>query len=539
MMATPRPSPAYLSANAIALCFADGECLFDDLTFGVADERIGLVGSNGSGKSTLLAVLAGVVTPTAGRIHATTPIAYLAQRTVEDEDATVARVMGVDAVLAAIERSVRGVATVDDLALIGDDWQLPDRTAAALAMVGLGHLSLERPVQSLSGGEQTCVRLAALLLNEPRLLLLDEPTNHLDRKNRAAVHDLVARWPHGLIVASHDRELLERVDRILELSAGSVRSYGGNYSAYIDLRERERLAAEAERDSAAAELSRTRKKLAAVKQRKAKSDALGKRERDTGSQPPLVLNAARERSEHTGARLQQLASRRAGQARDRLNAAQERIDERAPLKLALPPTGLHATALVLSARELSVSFPAHTAPLFTVSFDIRGAERVAVVGRNGSGKSTLLRVLSGDSVPTSGAIYHGIALQRFAMLDQHSDRMGEKVTVLESFMTGDPLTNEGAARQRLAQFHFFGDSVYRPLSTLSGGERVRATLARVLGGATPPQCLLLDEPTNHLDLESVQQLETALREYDGAIVVASHDERFLDALGVVRRVSLD
>lgn len=538
-MATSRASTAHLTANGISLRFADGERLFEELTFGVGDERIGLVGSNGSGKSTLLAVLAGAVAPTTGRVHATTPVAYLAQRAEESDDATVARMMGVDVVLAAIARSAQGRATVDDLLLIGDDWLLPDRTSAALASVGLGHLSLERSARSLSGGEQTCVRLAALLLDDPRLLLLDEPTNHLDRKNRAAVHELVAAWPHGLIVASHDRELLERVDRIFELSGGSVRSYGGNYSAFLEQREREQLAAEAERDSAAAELSRTRKKLAEVKQRKAKTDALGRRERDTGSQPPLVLNAARERSEHTGARLQQLATRRAGQAHDRLNAAKERIDERTPLKIVLPPTGLHATALVLSARALSVTLPRQTAPLFTVSFDVRGAQRVAVVGRNGSGKSTLLRVLTGEREPTSGALYHGIAIDRFAMLDQHADRMGGELSVLQAFTLSHPLIPEGSARQLLAQFHFFGDAVYRKLSAVSGGERVRATLARVLGGNTPPQCLLLDEPTNHLDLDSVQQLETALRDYDGAIVVVSHDERFLDALGVETRMSLD
>ena len=533
-----RTSQPHLVGDGIGLRLPDGRRLFESLTIGVLDERIGIVGPNGSGKSTLLHVLAGVRMPSEGRVQRNAPVGYLPQRQPRHDHHTVAALLGVADVLAAIHRTLDGRGTVHDLELIGDDWALPERIVAALAEVGLARIPLERPMSAVSGGEATRLALAARLLGNPRVLLLDEPTNDLDAESRAAVYALVERWPHGLVVAAHDRALLNRMDRILELSSGTTRWYGGGYEAYHEQVLAERRAAVAERDHAAAELRRTRREVQAVRERKAQSDAKGRKSRGTGSQPSLVLNAARERSQHTGARLQETATRLADAAQERLAEARARLDSREPLRIALPSTGLPAGTTVVSLQDVAVGPAGAPALLHHVNLDIVGPARVAVVGPNGSGKTTLLWLLAGRGVASSGTVRRGVPLERVAFLDQHAAVLDGHDTVLDAFTARHPHLDTTATRDALAQFHFRADAVHQRVETLSGGERMRAALACVLAGDEPPRCLVLDEPTNHLDLDSIEQLEAAIRGYDGALVVASHDAAFLDAIGVTERLEL-
>jgi ATPase subunit of ABC transporter with duplicated ATPase domains len=533
-----RPVRSHLVADVISLRLPDGRSLFSSLTIGVANERIGLVGPNGSGKSSLLEVLAGIRAPGEGRVHHNAPIGYLTQRQPRHDHLTVGAMLGVAGILAAIQRAEDGVATIDDVALIGDHWTLPERLRVALAEVGLAHLPLDRPMSGVSGGEATRLALAARLLDNPRVLLLDEPTNDLDADSQMAVYALVERWPYGMVVASHDRALLNRMDRMLELSGGAARWYGGGYDAYHEQVLAERSAAQAERDHAAAMLRRTRRELQAVRERKAQSDAKGRKSRSTGSQPSLVLNAARERSQHTGARLQETAARLVDAAQQRLTVARDRADSREPLKIELPSTELPAGTTVVSLRDVSVGPPGASALLHHITVDMVGPARLAVVGANGSGKTTLLRVIAGHNTPLSGTVHRGVPLDRVAFLDQHAAVLDGYETVLDAFSARHPHLDTTATRDALAQFHFRTDAVHQRIDTLSGGERMRAALACVLAGDEPPRLLVLDEPTNHLDLDSIGQLEAAICGYDGALAVASHDATFLSAIGITALVDV-
>ncbi len=531
-----RSQRPHLVADVISLRLPDGRRLVESLTIGVANERIGIVGPNGSGKSTLLLVLAGERTPSEGRVHWNAPVAYVPQRQPRHDHVTVAALLGVADVLAAIARTLQGIGTAEDLETIGNDWALPERIRLALEDVGLSHIPLDRPMSGVSGGEATRLALAARLLGNPRVLLLDEPTNDLDSGSRAAVYAMVERWSHGMVVAAHDRALLNRMDRILELSSGSARWYGGNYDAYHEQVLSERHAAAAERDHAAAELRRTRRELQEVRERKAQSDAKGRKSRSTGSQPSLVLNAARERSQHTSARLRETATRLVDAALERLADARGRLDAREPLRIALPSTGLPAGTTVVSLRDVSAGPPGAPTLLCHVDLDIVGPARVAILGANGSGKTTLLRLLAGHGSVSSGTIHRGVPLARVAFLDQHAAVLDGHATILDAFVARHPRLDTTSTRDALAQFHFRADAVHQRVETLSGGERMRAALACVLAGDEPPRCLVLDEPTNHLDLDSIEQLETAIRAYDGALVVASHDATFLEAIGATTRI---
>jgi ATPase subunit of ABC transporter with duplicated ATPase domains len=379
-----------------------------------------------------------------------------------------------------------------------------------------------------------------LLLREPDLLVLDEPTNHLDAAARAVLHQLFAEWPRGLLVISHDRAVLAGVDRILELSTLGARLYGGGYEAYRAQRDVELAAAERDLDEARTALKRSERDVQATRERKERQDARGRKSRSDGSQPRLVLNARRERSQSTGARLAAEGARELDGQRERLHAARARVEARARLAFALPPTGLHATKRVVEVRDAAFAFPGQSDPrIRAFNLTLTGAERVAIVGENGAGKSTLLRLLAGELAPTSGEVVRGVPADRLAVLDQKISWPIPRGSLLENFQAYNPDADASHARQALATFLFRGDSALQPVATLSGGEALRGAMAAQLHAPTPPLLLLLDEPTNHLDLDSLEAVEGALRAYDGALVVVSHDAAFLQAIGITRQVERD
>lgn len=508
-------SAASLALDDVRFDLPDGRVLLRVPRLGVDRERVGLIGPNGSGKSTLLRLLAGELAPHAG--HVVRPsLVVLARPTVPHPVGT----------------------TVGD-ALGGVGSPAAQHAAhRALTALALSHLPLDRPVHDLSGGERVRLSIAAGVSAQPELLLLDEPTNDLDAAGRRAVRALVARWRHGLVIASHDRALLRGVDRIVAIERGVLREYGGGWDEYAAQRAREDEAAEREHGNAAAAAARAKRKAQDVHERQARRDAAGRRSRDTGSQPRLVLNARREQSQATGARLGEMADRAVDDAQARLRAAAQRRLERTALEVEIPASGLAAGTVVVSLDAVSVGPRPHLPLLRDVHLTVRGPERIALTGPNGSGKTTLLHLVAGHLSPQAGAVRRGVPVGRVAFLDQHARLLDAGGTVLDAFAGLHPQLAPEGARAALARFHFRATEALKPVASLSGGERMRAALACVLAGAVVPQLLVLDEPNNHLDLEHLAGLEAALRSYDGAILVSSHDEAFLEAIGVERTESV-
>jgi ATPase subunit of ABC transporter with duplicated ATPase domains len=430
-----------------------------------------------------------------------------------------------------------GESTLADLELVGDEWELPERAAAVLARFGLSHLSPDRPVGTVSGGEATRVALAGLALGRPDFLLLDEPTNHLDVASREALYAFVEGWTGGILCVSHDRALLRRMDRIVELSSLGVRVYGGDYEAYRERRAQDDAAAERERESARAALRRAESEARELRVRQARREARGKRARATADMPKILLNARKAKAQATGARVRAVIEREVEERREQLGAARSRVEERERPRFELASTGLPAGRTVLELLDVTVRFPGAERPVLDgVALRIVGPERVAVTGPNGSGKSTLLRVATGRLAPDAGSVRRP-GDGEVAFLDQEGVALDPALSVLENFRAFHPRMDATAARYALARFLFSHEAALQSVGTLSGGQRLRASLACVLGGEHPPSLLVLDEPTNHLDLEAIEAMESALREYDGALLVVSHDAEFLEAIGVERRVS--
>jgi ATPase subunit of ABC transporter with duplicated ATPase domains len=450
---------------------------------------------------------------------------------------SVASALGVREKLDALGRLTAGRGSDADLAVLDDDWDIEERVAAELSRVGLLAIGLERSLASLSGGETTRVVLASLFLRRPDLLLLDEPTNNLDRESRESLRAALAEWPRGLVVVSHDRALLRQMDRIVELTPKGPKSYGGNYDLYVAQRNAEAQAAEEQLAAAEKELRRARREAQAARERQGRRNSRGNREREKGGMPTILLNAMRQKSQQTTARLAATHDDRVAGARDALAEARERVEQSREMTLQLPPIGLPAGKLVLEVEGVCFRYPGSPRPLLD-QFTLRmiGPERVALSGPNGSGKTTLLKLIQGQLTPDAGTVRLGV--ERWRYLDQRADLLVGGLSVLENFRRHAPGPSESACRMVLGRFLFRGDTVHKPAAALSGGERLRTALACVLGAAEPPQLLLLDEPTNHLDLPSLANLEQALRRYTGALLVISHDRDFLDAVGVDRVIEL-
>jgi ATPase subunit of ABC transporter with duplicated ATPase domains len=519
---------SFVTLDSLSAATPEGNRLFDNLTLALGRERTGLVGRNGSGKSTLLRIVAGEVAPAGGIVTRAGSIGTLRQSW--PGDWRVDEVLGVREGLARLSRVLAGEGSEDDLAEA--DWTLEERVAAALAEAGLGAIALDRRVATLSGGERTRVGIARLRLDAPDLLLLDEPTNNLDAEGRAAVAALVEGWKGGVLVASHDRALLEAMDRIVELTPLGARVFGGGWSAFAEARdaERGRVAAEVERAGGALRSAEAGAQQA--RERQARRDRAGRAYAASGSAPKILLGRQKERAENSAARGSGVGERVVGEAEARLAAARAAVDVVAPLVIELPSTGLPANRRLLAFEDAGL---ARGGRIFGPwRFEIIGPERVAVTGPNGAGKTSLLRLAAGEIAPTEGTVIR--AEGRVAMLDQHVSLLADDASVLDNFRRLHGGATEREAYAACARFAFRNKDALKLAGTLSGGERLRAGLACVLGGEAMPQLLLLDEPTNHLDMESVEILEAALAGYDGALLVVSHDRAFLEAIGVEREI---
>ncbi|GAA0969845.1 ABC-F family ATP-binding cassette domain-containing protein [Nocardioides aquaticus] len=530
----PTTDPTVLAASGLGLTWPDGTPCLHDLDLVVPPGRSGLVGVNGSGKSTLLRLLAGDLTPTSGHVRAYGRVAHLRQdlaaaaggRPVVD----LLGIGGVVRALAALEAGEPDPARLSTLLeTIGDDWDVVERTAAELDRLGLDTSVLDRRADELSGGELVRVSMAGLLLGRPEVLLLDEPTNSLDREARQRVHELVATWPRTVLVVSHDRALLEHVDRVGGQRTDGVRWYGGGWSSYLEQVDAEQRAAVQAVVTARADLRRQKQDRVDAELVLARRRRVARRAEATQGLPRGVVDAKKNQAEGSAATLRGVHTDRERGARDRLEQAQDRLREDRTLRVDLPGTAVPRGREVLRCRDLVLRTGT------SVDLDLRGPERVALVGANGSGKSTLLHTLVGEIAPTAGTVEVSVPV---GLLRQGRDDLDPALSVADTVAARSPGTPVQDVRASLARFLFRGAAAGKQVAALSGGERFRAALAAVLLARPAPRLLLLDEPTNDLDLASYDALVDALQGYGGALVVASHDQPFLDAIGVDRVLDL-
>ncbi|WP_329045422.1 ATP-binding cassette domain-containing protein [Streptomyces sp. NBC_01422] len=525
-------STTHIHCSSLSFAWPDGSEVFDDLHLAVGPGRTGLIGLNGCGKSTLLRLMAGELTPTAGHVRAAGDIGYLRQDLVLDTALRVDQVLGVATARAALHAIEAGDAREEHFAAVGDDWDVEERAGAVLSQLGLSAIGLDRTVGELSGGECVLLRLAALLLARPAVLLLDEPTNNLDMYARGRLYDAVDAWTGVLVVVSHDRELLERVDRIADLRDGAVTWYGGSLSAYEQALAVEQEAAERMVRAAEADVRRQRRELSDAHVKLARRRRYGQKMWDTKREPKAVMGQRKQTAQESAGKHRVLHTERLAEAEERLDEAVEAVRDDEAIRIELPQTQVYPGGGVLMLRDLELAYGARVPG----EWDLRGPERIALIGRNGAGKTTLLRTIAGELEPVSGEAAVQVPV---GFLPQRLDVLDDTLSLVANVARVAPGTTDNGIRARLAQFLFKGGRGDLLAGTLSGGERLRATLAALLLTEPAPRLLMLDEPTNSLDLSGVHRLTSALAAYRGALIVASHDLPFLASLGITRWLLLD
>ncbi|MGA4878075.1 ABC-F family ATP-binding cassette domain-containing protein [Streptomyces lydicamycinicus] len=529
-MSATSPSAASIVCTGLCFTWPDGSPVLEDFPLAVGPGRTGLIGLNGAGKSTLLKLIAGELTPTAGSVKVAGEVGYLPQHAPLDTALRVDQALGIATARAALHAIEGGDASEEHFTAIGDDWDVEERARATLDQLGLPGIDLDRTIGEVSGGESVLLRLAALLLRRPDVLLLDEPTNNLDRAARERLYTAVAGWSGVLVVVSHDRELLERVDRIADLRDGEVHWYGGNFSAYERALAVEQEAAERMLRVAEADVQRQKRELADAHVKLARRVRYGNKMSAQKREPKIVMNERKREAQVSAGKHRIMHTERLKEARDRLDEATEAVRDDDEIRIDLPHTAVPPGRTVLTLRALQARYGVHA------NLEVRGPERIALTGHNGSGKTTLLRTVAGLIPPESGTAETHVP---YRFLPQRLEVLDPTLTVAENVARYAPDATNNRIRARLARFLFKGARADQPAGTLSGGERFRASLAALMLAEPAPQLLLLDEPTNNLDLASVRRLVTALESYEGALLVVSHDLTFLRDLGITRWLSTE
>lgn len=512
--------------------------------------RTGLIGRNGAGKSTLLRLVAGILSPTSGRIDTVGDVGYLSQALTLGQSATVASLLGIDGVLTSLRAIENGDVDVRHFDVVGDDWDIESRADEALHEIGFSAADLDRSVGEISGGEAMLVAITGLRIRRTPITLLDEPTNNLDRDTRATVTGFVDSWPGTLVVVSHDLELLEHMDATAELYSGRLDVFGGPYSLFVEHREQEQAAAVQAARSAQQTLKVEKKTRLAAETKLAQRARTAKKTQVSGGIPKILAGARANKAQASAGSMRSTLDDKVQSAQAAVDAADARVREEEHIHLTLPdpdvPRGRRLAELTDGERTII----------------IQGPERVAVIGPNGAGKSTLLQNLV-NSVASSAALPPGsprtgasggaapggtstvdratgtLTTERFGYLPQRLDGVDDARSALENVMEAAPKTAQGDIRNQLARLLIRGAAVDRPVGSLSGGERFRVSLAKLLLADPPAQLLILDEPTNNLDIASVAQLAEALDAYRGALLVVSHDLPFLRRLGIDTVVELN
>jgi ATPase subunit of ABC transporter with duplicated ATPase domains len=516
-----------ISCTSLSFTWPDGTPVFEGLDVAFGPGRTGLVGVNGSGKSTLLKLIAGELAPADGIVRVAGEVGYLPQNVTLDTGLKVDEALGIAAQRVALHAIEAGDVAEEHFETVGDDWDVEERAIATLGELGLGHIELDRTIGEVSGGESVLLRLAALLLRRPDVLLLDEPTNNLDLYARRRLYAAVASWPGVMVVVSHDRELLDLVDQIADLRSGEIAWYGGNYSAYEEALATEQEAAERMVRVAEADLKKQKRELTEAQVKLARRKRYGQKMWDQKREPKIVMGARKRAAQESAGKHRIMHEEKLAEAKERLDEAVEAVRDDDEIRVDLPYTAVPPGRTVLTLRDLELAYGARVAGVL----DLRGPERIALIGRNGAGKTTLLRTIAGELEPVSGEAKAHVP-HRF--LPQRLDVLDGELSVAENVARFAPAATNNRIRARLARFLFRGARADQKAATLSGGERFRAALAALMLAEPAPQLLMLDEPTNNLDIASVRQLTTALESYEGALIVASHDLPFLESIGITR-----
>lgn len=512
--------------------------LFSNISLAVhAKDKIALTGKNGIGKSTLLKIIAGELPASSGNINIQEKPYYIPQNFGQHNHLTVGQALNVEGKVQALHAILSGDTSAEKFSELNDDWTIEDRCKAALQHWKLEGIDLTRKMEKLSGGEKTRLFLAGILIHQPEIILLDEPSNHLDTTSRQLLYDFIRSAKSTLIVVSHDRTLLNLLDTVCELSEQKITIYGGNYDFYAAQKQAEYIALRENIHDKEKALRKAKEKERESIERQQKLDSRGKRKQENAGIAKIMMNTLRNNAEQSTAKMKEVHGEKIDGITQQLKELRNHIPGASKMKFGFDHSGLHRGKILFEAKGINHSW--NDQWLWSIDMDllISSGERIALKGANGSGKTTLINIILGKIPAKTGHLH--TAIQHAIYIDQDYSLLKNEYSIYEQaqlFNTGG--LEEHEIKIRLSRFLFGKNDWNKPCAALSGGERMRLILCCLLVSKQSPDIIILDEPTNNLDIENIEILTNAINEYEGTLLIVSHDEYFLNDINIQRTIQL-
>lgn len=515
------------------------DLLFGNINLTVnSGEKIALIGNNGSGKSTLLKIMSGLLKPLNGSVNIATKPYYIPQIFGQYNNLTIAEALGIDKKLTALHEILNGNISEENYEILNDDWTIEDRCNEVLKHWKLNDLDLSQKMETLSGGQKTKVFLAGISIHKPELILLDEPSNHLDFESRELLYDFIRSTKSTLIVVSHDRKLLNILNKVCELSKNGITVYGGNFDFYTEQKQIEQNALVQDIHSKEKALKKAREKERETIERQQKLDSRGKGKQEKSGIAKIMMNTLRNNAENSTAKLKSVHTEKIGNIREELQDLRSSVISTEQMKFGFNNSSLHKGKVLFTAENINFKYE-YSSFIWkkNLNLQILSGSRIAIKGSNGSGKTTFIKILLGNLEPQHGTVF--LKESTSVYIDQDYSLINNHLKVYEQAQQFNTFNlEEHEVKIRLNRFLFPQNTWDKPCSALSGGERMRLMLCCLSIGSESPDIIILDEPTNNLDIQNIEILTNAINDYQGTLIVISHDETFLDQIKINQTINL-
>lgn len=528
-----------LTIQHLSYIHLNKDLLFSTVNLTVnSHEKIALIGNNGAGKSTLLKIIVNELQPSGGQITVDSEPYYIPQLFGQYDHLTIAQALRVDGKLHALKKILAGSISEENFTLLNDDWTIEERCNEALTAWNLTGLDLSQKMETLSGGQKMKVFLAGIFVHQPELILLDEPTNHLDAPGRQLLYDFIRSSKHTFIIVSHDRTLLNLLDTVCELNKNGIKVYGGNYDFYKEQKQIETNALNQDIHNKEKALKKAKEKERETIERQQKMDTRAKKNTSKAGLAKIVSNTWKNSAERSTAKITDVHAEKTGNIKQELQHLRASLSDTDQMKFGFDTTKLHKGKNLFIAEHINVGYE-NNHHLWSKNLDLQivSGERIAIKGANGSGKTTLIRVITGDLLPQTGTV--SISENKSVYIDQDYSLLNNQLTIYEqAYSFNTSALQEHEIKTRLNRFLFPKEDWNKPCDALSGGERMRLMLCCLNIGSQSPDMIILDEPTNNLDIQNIEILTNALNDYQGTLLVISHDELFLKHINIERVIQL-
>lgn len=528
-----------MNIKQLTYIHSDREVLFQNINFSLSEgQKAALIGHNGAGKSTFLRIIAGDLKPSSGEILYQDKPYYIPQHFGQHNRLSVAQALRIDKKVNALHAILAGNADEQNFTALEDDWTIEERVKEAFALWNISHIDLLQTLDSLSGGEKTKVFLAGIEIYSPSVILMDEPSNHLDKKSRMQLYELIRSSRASVLVVSHDRTLLNLLERVYELEKNEIKAYGGNYEFYKQQKEEQMAALEEQLSEKEKALRKAKKDIREENEKQNKRAVRGEKHSIKQGVPRIMMKTLKDKAEMSSSKLKQVHEDKIGSITDELKALRKELPDIKGLKLNVENAHLHKGKVLVLAEKLNFAYK-EAEPLWKepLNFEIVSGDRMVISGGNGSGKTTLIQLILRRFEPLEGKLT--CVDFDYVYIDQEYSLLNNELTLLEQVQEFNKrLLEDHELRVLLNRFQFPMDSWNKKIAMLSGGEKMKLIFCCLMISNNAPDLFILDEPTNNLDIQSLEIVAETLKNYDGTILLISHDQYFIQELNINKEIDL-